>query len=318
MQWLDPSNPRGRNKSHPCTNTNHERESRMPPLVYIIVLNYNRRDDTLECLESLFRIDYPNYIVLVVDNASSDGTAEAVRKAYPDAEVLENEKNLMYAGGNNEGIKLALAKGAEWVLLLNNDTVVDKRLLPEMLKAADKRPDAGVIGPMIYYYSSKGVAAESGQQPEAGLPAIWYAGGIVKLWMGLTAHRGLREEDTGRYGRTEETDYVTGCAMLISRACLEKVGLLDTSYGMYAEDADFSLRARRAGFGLVFAPGGKVWHKISMSTGGEFSLLKTRLKIKSNLRLFVRFAKPWHWLTMPVFVLGRGINFVARRYVMRH
>ncbi len=286
------------------------------PLIYIIVLNYNRKGDTLECLDSLFRMDYPNYKVLVVDNASSDGTADAVRKAYPGAEVLENEKNLMYAGGNNEGIRFALARGAEWVLLLNNDTVVDRRLLPEMLDAADTRPDAGVIGPMIYYYSSRGAAIA-----EAGLPAhetIWYAGGIVKLWMGLTAHRGIREVDSGRYGRVEETDYVTGCAMLISRACLEKVGLLDTSYGMYAEDADFSLRARRAGFRLVFAPGGKVRHKISMSTGGEFSLLKTRLKIMSNLRLFMRFARPWHWLTMPVFVLGRGINFVAKRYVMKH
>ena len=280
------------------------------PLVYTIVLNYNRRDDTLECLDSLFRMDYPNYKVLVVDNASSDGTADAVREAYPDAEVLENEKNLMYAGGNNEGIRLALTRGAEWILLLNNDTVVDSRLLQEMLKASYMRPDAGVIGPMIYYFSPKGRAAEG--------EVIWYAGGIVKLWMGLIAHRGIREEDTGRYGRIEDTDYVTGCAMLISRACLEKIGLLDISYGMYTEDVDFSLRARRAGFGLVFAPGGRVWHKISMSTGGEFSFLKTRLKIKSNLRLFARFSKPWHWLTMPVFVVSRGIRFVADRYMIRH
>ncbi len=277
------------------------------PLVYIIVLNYNRKDDTLECLESLFRMDYPNCKVLVVDNASSDGTAEAVRKGYPGAETLENEKNLMYSGGNNEGIKLALARGAEWVLLLNNDTVADGRLLTEMLKAAGMRPDAGVIGPMIYYYSSKG----------SGHEIVWYAGGIVKPWMGLTAHRGLREEDTGRYGRVEDTDYVTGCAMLVSRACFGKVGLLDTSYGMYAEDADFCLRARRAGFGLVFAPGGKVWHKISMSAGGEFSPRKTRLKIKSNLRLFARFAKPWHWLTIPFFVAVRGAAFLVRRILGR-
>ena len=108
----------------------------------------------------------------------------------------------------------------------------------------------------------------------------------MKLWMGLTAHRGLRETDTGRYGTVEQTDYVTGCAMLVSRECLDKVGLLDTSYGMYAEDADFSLRARKAGFALMFVPGGKVWHKISMSAGGEFSAYKIKLKIKSNLRLF--------------------------------
>ena len=299
------------------------------PLIYIIVLNYNRKDDTLDCLSSLFRMDYPNFKVLMVDNASSDGTADAVRREYPQAEVLQNEKNLMYAGGNNAGIKLALEHGADWVLLLNNDTVVDERLLSEMADAADAHPEAGVLGPMIYYYPAGGRAGARWRRAEARAmrprgPArswqpetIWYAGGVVKLWMGLTAHRGLRETDTGRYGKVEQTDYVTGCAMLVSRECLDKVGLLDTSYGMYAEDVDFSLRARKAGFKLLFSPEGKVWHKVSMSAGGEFSSYKIKLKIKSNLRLFVKFSKPWHWLTMPVFVLARGIGFLIGRLAHR-
>ena len=122
------------------------------PLIYIIVLNYNRKDDTLDCLSSLFRMDYPNFKVLMVDNASSDGTSDAVRRQYPQAEVLQNEKNLMYAGGNNAGIEFALEHGADWVLLLNNDTVVDERLLSEMVDAASAHPEAGVLGPMIYYY----------------------------------------------------------------------------------------------------------------------------------------------------------------------
>jgi GT2 family glycosyltransferase len=304
------------------------------PLVYIIVLNYNGREDTLDCLSSLFRMDYPNFKVLMVDNASSDGTAEAVGREYPKAEVLQNEKNLMYAGGNNAGMKFALEHGADWVLLLNNDTVADGRLLSEMVDAARAHPEAGVLGPMIYYYPPEGGAGggdtvggdarrsgaggTGGSEPRMGVGGmggrpkiIWYAGGIVKLWRGLTAHRGLREKDTGQYGKVETTDYVTGCAMLISRECLDKVGLLDTSYGMYAEDADFSLRARDAGFSLMFVPKGKVWHKVSMSAGGEFSGHKIKLKIKANLRLFVKFSKPWHWLTMPLFVLGRFIKFVT-------
>ena len=129
------------------------------PLIYIIVLNYNRREDTLDCLSSLFRMDYPNFKVLMVDNASSDGTADAVRRQYPQAEVLQNEKNLMYAGGNNAGIELALEHGADWVLLLNNDTVVDERLLSEMVDAAHAHPEAGVLGPMIYYYPTEGAGA---------------------------------------------------------------------------------------------------------------------------------------------------------------
>jgi GT2 family glycosyltransferase len=291
------------------------------PLVYIIVLNYNGREDTLECISSLFRLDYPKFKVLMVDNASSDGTVDAVRNTFPQAEVLQNEKNLMYAGGNNAGIGLALERGADWVLLLNNDTVADGRLLSEFMDAADAHPDAGVFGPMIYYYPPEGGGAgggAGGSEAMVGVGGkggqskrIWYAGGVVKLWQGLTAHRGLREEDAGQFDRVEATDYVTGCAMLISRACLDKVGRLDTSYGMYAEDADFSLRARQAGFELLFVPGGKVWHKVSMSAGGEFSWYKIKLKIKANLRLFVKFSKPWHWLTMPVFVMGRAVKFVT-------
>lgn len=272
--------------------------------IYIIVLSYNRRDDTVECLKSLYLSDYPNYKVIVVDNASSDGSAEAVRRAFPQADVIENSENLMYAEGNNVGIRRALAQGADYVLLLNNDTIVSPAMLGELETAMRNGPDAGVAGAMIYYFPPK-----QRQQDEI----IWYAGGILSFWKGLTAHRGIRETDSGLYKDIEETGYVTGCAMMLSRRCIERTGLLDPGYFIYAEDADLSVRARRAGFRLLFAPRAKVWHKVSLTTGGEFSAFKIKNKIKSNLRLFLLHTRPWHWLTIPFFVVARASAFALRR-----
>jgi hypothetical protein len=273
------------------------------PKVYIIVLNYNRKEDTLDCLDSLYKMDYPNFKVVMVDNGSSDGTALAVMEVYPHAHVIENRRNLMFSEGNNVGIRAALSEGADYVLLLNNDTVVAPDMLSRMVDAMQAHPAAGMAGPMIYYYP-----------PKAGEPElIWYAGGIVKLWQGLTAHRGIRERDTGQYKGIGYTDYITGCALLATRECLENVGLLDPSYFIYAEDADLTMRARLAGYKLLFVPAATMWHKVSSSTGGEFSAFKIRNKIKSNLRFFVRYARPIHWLTIPWFVLGRGIMFAFRK-----
>ena len=275
------------------------------PKVYIIVLNFNRKDDTLDCMDSLYRMDYPNFRVVMVDNGSSDGTALAVMNAYPQSHVIENRMNLMFSEGNNVGIRAALLEGADYVMLLNNDTVVAPDMLTKMMETMKAHPDAGMAAPMIYYYPPKGGAPEH----------IWYAGGIVKLWQGLTAHRGIRERDTGQYNEVEYTDYITGCALLVTRECLEKVGLLDPVYYIYAEDADLSMRVRIAGFKLLFVPGATMWHKVSSSTGGEFSVFKIRNKIKSNLRFFIRYARPIYWLTIPWFVLGRGILFALKKLI---
>jgi len=273
------------------------------PKVYAIVLNYNGRELTLDCLDSLYSMDYPAFSVMVVDNGSSDGTAQAVRAAFPQAEVVENSENLMFAGGNNVGIRRALQGGADYVLLLNNDTVVDMRLAAELIAAMKAHPEAGLACPMIYYYPPK----------DDGRELIWYAGGVVDFWRGLIAHRGIRQVDDGRYTRPECTGYVTGCGLMASRACLERVGLLDTAYNMYVEDVDLSQRAIIAGYSLLFVPGARMWHKVSATAGGEFSWFKIKNKIRSSLLFFRRYARPWHWLTIPLFVLARGIMFFLFR-----
>jgi len=278
------------------------------PKVYIIILNYKGKSDTLDCLESVHRNGYPAYHVVVVDNASHDGAPEAVRAAWPGDLVVENSENLLYAEGNNVAIRLALEDPeAKYILLLNNDTVVAPDLVSELVKAMEADPAAGLGCPMIYYYPPK---------PE-GRELIWYAGGIVELWKGLTAHRGIRETDTGAYSKVEETGYVTGCAMMIRRSCAERTGLLDPSYGMYAEDADYSLRAARAGFRLLFIPSGRVWHKVSVSAGGEFSWFKLKRKARASLLLLWRYAPAWGWLTIPFFLTARVVGFVVRRLMRR-
>lgn len=261
-----------------------------PPLVYIIILTWNGRDDTLECLKSLQKLEYPNARILLVDNASSDGTTEVVRKTYRDVEIIVNPTNLRFSGGNNTGIKYALEKGAEYVLLLNNDTVVDHEFLTHLVRQAQENATVGMGGPKIYYYS----------HPRC----IWFAGGKIDLWKGWISHVGIREEDRGQYDSMREVDYLTACCLLVKREVIEHLGMLDERFYMYGEDADWCLRTERAGYTLLYVPSSVIWHKVSVSAGGHLSWFKNWNKLKSQLRLMVRYAKPYHWFTIPLVLTG--------------
>jgi GT2 family glycosyltransferase len=261
------------------------------PRVAVVVLNWNGKALTLDCVASLLEVRTPNVEVVVVDNASSDGSAEAVRAAFGSrVTVIVNDENLGFARGNNVGIRYALEHGAEFVLLLNNDTIVDEQLIDFMLKPFDDENGVGVTGPKIYYYDP----------PDQ----IWFAGGEVFLARGVSRHIGIRERDRGQFDEHRDVDYVTGCALMAKRDVFESVGFLDPSYVAYYEDVDFCMRARRAGFRIVYVPGGKVWHKISASTGGQMSRRKILRKLRSTWKFFRCYARPWHWLTIPFFFLA--------------
>jgi hypothetical protein len=256
--------------------------------VAVVVLAWNGRALTMACLESLESLRYPNRSVILVDNASTDGTADAVRKAYGGRiAVIENAENLGYSRGNNVGIRRALEDGADFVLLLNNDTTVDAALVDRLVEVMAVSEDIGIAGPKIYYASP----------PDR----IWFAGGEIHLARGTSKHIGIRERDTGRYDSVRDVDYVTGCALLARRAVFERIGYLDPVYAAYYEDADFCVRARRAGFRVVYAPAGKVWHKISASTGGELGRAKISRKLRSTVIFLRRYAAWYHWLTIPFF-----------------
>ncbi len=258
------------------------------PKVAVIVLTWNRKSLTLDCLESLVSLEYDNVDLIVVDNASTDGTATAIREGYGDrVTIIENDRNLGFAVGNNIGIRRALDGGADYVLLLNNDTVVDPGLLDHLVAAAAESPEVGIVGPKIFFASP----------PDR----IWFAGGEVSLARGTSRHIGIRQTDRGQFEETRVVDYITGCALMAARAVFETVGDLDPVFVAYYEDVDFCMRARQKGYRVVYVPAGKVWHRISASTGGQLGAAKIRRKLRSTLIFFRRYASPHHWLTIPLF-----------------
>lgn len=269
--------------------------------VWIIVVNWNQKQLTLDCLASLRAVTAPACHVLLVDNGSTDGSVDAVRQSFPEVEVLETGVNLLYAGGNNAGIVRALASGAHQCVLLNNDTVVAPDFVQRLAEEMAMDPQCGVVGPKILYADT----------PDR----IWYAGGEMSFWTGTMWHRGIRETDRGQYDVSSETGYVTGCCLMIRREALERVGMLDESYRMYGEDADLCMRVRRAGYSLRYAPAARVWHRISVSSGGHLSWAKQRRKAASMMRFFFRYAS---WYQLPVMLVLAPLNqvIVAARYVL--
>jgi GT2 family glycosyltransferase len=266
-------------------------------LVYIVVLTWNGKPDTLECLNSLRLVEYRNFRILVVDNASTDGTCEAIKKQFPDVELIVNRENLRFAGGNNIGIRYALEHGADFVLLLNNDTVVDKHFLTYLTVAAATNPQIGMVGPKIYYFGDQ--------------QRLWFAGGKIVWWKGLISHIGIREKDHGQYDTQGETDYITGCCVLVRRSVIESIGMLDERYFIYGEDADWCVRAIRKGYKLVFVPASIICHKVSVSAGGHLSWFKNWNKLKSTLRLLARYAKWYQWFTIPIwFFVGTVVKII--------
>lgn len=263
------------------------------PYVVISIVNWNGKADTLACLDSLQQVDYPERQIILVDNGSTDGTVEAVRRAFPDVRLICNRENLRYARANNQAITLALQQGADYVLLLNNDTRVAPDFLTHLVARAESDSRIGMVGAKIYY--------------EAPGQRIWYAGGRVSLWRGKIWHVGLRRPDAGQYDEATEVEYITGCCLLASRQCIETVGLLDEDFYMYAEDVDWCYRARRAGFRLMYEPRAKVWHKISSSTGGQqtpggLTPFKVRHKIQGMLLFFRKWARWYQWPTILIFM----------------
>jgi GT2 family glycosyltransferase len=261
------------------------------PSVCAVVLSWNGREDTLSCLESLLAQDYPRLEILLIDNASQDDTVTAVRQRFPDLEFLVNESNLLYAGGMNVGLARARDGRFDYVLLLNNDIVLQQDMISELVRLAEMDGRIAAVGPKIYYHA----------QPQR----LWFAGGVLSLWRGWPSHRGLRREDRGQYDEATEVDYLTGCAMLMRTARVDDVGFLDPSFAMYAEDADWCFRARARGYRLMFAPRARMWHKVSASAGAR-SLFKLRRRFRSQMQFLRRHARWYHWLTIPLFTIAEA------------
>jgi GT2 family glycosyltransferase len=214
-----------------------------------VVLNWNGGDDTLAALASLAGIE-----TICVDNGSTDGSDDTVAQRFPDVELLRLHENRGFAGGNNAGIRRALERGADWVLLLNNDAVAEPGIGDALLRAAAARPDAGLLACKVLF--------EDGR-------TVQYAGATFNAVLGYSGRpRGHGEPDTFHAGG--DTGRADGAAMAISRAAAEHA-LLDEKLFAYVEDVDLSLNVRANGFAVVFVPDAVVRHKGSASTGGTSS-----------------------------------------------
>ncbi len=272
------------------------------PRVSIIILNWNGWKDTIECLESVYQITYPNYDVIVADNGSENESIEKI-KEYAEGKlevtskffkysgenkpfcyieytreeteagsgkegeindlpswkkliIIKNGKNYGFAEGNNIAIRYALKTlNPKYVLLLNNDTVVDKRFLNELVNVAESDRRIGFVGPKTYYYDHHGRT-----------DVINFAGGRLVMWKGKSIHIGLNEIDRGQHDGIADVDYVEGSCLLTRREILESIGLLDPTYFLYWEETDWCMRVHKAGLRLVYAPKAEIWHKVAASS----------------------------------------------------
>ena len=265
------------------------------PRVGVLILNWNGWNDTIECLESLFQIEYPNYFVILIDNGSKDNSIANIEqylrekqentqqeghipfKQYlhkdgksietrigdmsesPYLILIKNERNYGFAEGNNIGIRYLLDKtDVDYILLLNNDTVVNKCFLDKLINISEESIGYGFLGPKTYRYVSSN-----------NNNVIDFAGGIVNLWIGKSFHIGINEIDKGQYNTKMEVDFVEGSCLLLKREVLEDIGLLDPEYFAYWEEVDLCLRGIKSGYRSIYVPDSIIWHKVSSSADSQ-------------------------------------------------
>ena len=224
--------------------------------IFILILNWNGKSDTVECLSSLEKINYTNYEVLIIDNASKDNSVSLISRKFPKHTILRNKKNLGFAEGNNVGIRYAIKHGADFVLLLNNDTIVDPELLQSFVKTIGEKPDAGILGAKILHYNQK--------------EKLNHFGGMWNPQSCKFEENAKNEKDGPEYETIQKVDYVCGCAFFLSREVIQKIGLLEAGFFLLWEETDYCARARKEGFQVYICGRSRVWHKISASfTGGR-------------------------------------------------
>jgi GT2 family glycosyltransferase len=250
-----------------------------------VVLNWNGGEDTLEALASLDGIE-----TICVDNGSTDGSDVLVEERLPRVELLRTGANLGYAGGNNAGIRRALERGADWVLLLNNDAIAEPGLEEALARAIAERPDAGLLACKV--------VGEDG--------TVQYGGAKYRRWLGYSGRAGPRAPDV-HPGTLLDVDRADGAASAVSRAAADAVGLLDESLFLYVEDVDWSLRIRRAGFAVVYVSDAVVRHKGSAASGGARSTTNLYYDTRNTIVVLEKHAR----LPPGLRALRRGVVVAA-------
>jgi len=249
----------------------------MKPLVYIIILTYNGKENLEYCLPSVMKTDYPNFKIVVIDNASKDGSSEFVRKNYPSVKLIRNEKNLYYSGGNNIGINYAITNEADYIVILNDDIIVDKRWLKYAVSVAEKDKRIGFIEFDLMDPVKKG---------------------------NMTYFENAKKEF--KTLKTEPIEYITGCSMFVRVELFNNIGMFDEVFLIYAEETDLVRRAKKASYKLI-----KINIPVFHKGGATMSKMKFKsayLMMRNLLRLCIKNDSLFGILKMSAFVLNSAVN----------
>lgn len=297
--------------------------------IFIIILNWNGSKDTIECLKSIKDIPSGEFLITIVlvDNNSKTADKDFLKEYIDrnkdlDIRLLENKDNLGYAGGNNVGIKYAVNNEADGVIILNNDTGVHPKLIQELVRCAESNKKAGIITPKIFFHPGYEFHKDRYSKRDFG-KVIWSAGGVIDWNNVFGENRGLDEVDTGQYSDSASVDFATGACMYLKPDFIEENGMFDERYFMYFEDADLSVRAKRAGWEIVYCPKAMVWHKVGQSAvvgsalsdyfisrnrllfGLKYAPLRTKVSLVKQALQFIVNGRPWQKKGVLDFVKGR-------------
>ncbi len=257
--------------------------------IMLVMVNWNGSRDTGASLASIQRMNTKGVALetVVVDNGSTDGSVSNISAEFPNVTILALDKNVGFTGGNNTGIRYAMARGADYLWLLNNDTVVDSGALSLVEAFRDTR--VGIAGSKIYFAPGHEYHKNRYAKKELGR-VFWYAGGRIDWSNMYASHRGVDEVDAGQYDEVMETPFVTGCSMMIRRDVIEQIGFLDDKFYLYLEDLDYGLRAKAAGFRLMYYPKSVIWHVNAGSSGGAGNPIHDYYITRNRLLVGLRYA----------------------------
>lgn len=266
--------------------------------VSVVILNWNRKEMLLDCLQSVKELTYPVSQIIVVDNASTDGSAQAVKEKFPDVKLIENDKNYGAIGGKNIGLRNALASPTKYIYMVDNDIIGAPDSLSRLVEVAEADSSVGLVGAIMYDHS----------QPDT----ILSAGGILDYTQNVARGRGTNEKDAGKYNKIEPVDYLWGGALLARTSGLEQVGLFDEDYiGYWFEDVDLSIRFVRSGYKVLFNPLAKVWHQ-PHQTIEQFSYRKKYLATRNAIRFMKKYANTLQWAKYLFFAIA-GLPYAFAR-----
>lgn len=259
--------------------------------VSILIIDYNGQEDTRQCLKSLLKVTHPDFTfsVIVVDNGSKESLTIPANEQSPQTHILRSDANLGFTDGNNLGYNFAQEHyHPDYILLLNNDTTVAPNFLSNLLKCAAQNEKVGLVTPKIYFSPNREFHYSSYDAKERG-HVFWYAGGSID-WRNLDAyHRGVNEVDRGQFDQQKESDFATGCAVLIPQEIIQKIGFFNPEYFLYLEDVDLSLRAQLAGYPIYFCAEAVVWHNNAGSSGGAGSTIHQYYQTRNRLYFFFHY-----------------------------